>query len=55
MALAVLLPLGSASADSCANPAEGEPQCCPPHYLVEYDRWPFYLAIPDPTAPPCYS
>lgn len=51
--LTALLPLGGASASTCAPPDEGEPRCCPPHYLVEIDNGVVYLAVPHPTQNPC--
>lgn len=53
LALAVFLPLGSASASTCAEPQDEPAQCCPPQYLIEIDNGIVYLAVPDPLVRPC--
>ena len=53
--LAALPLTGTTPASACANPAEGEPNCCPPRYLVEIDNGVVYVGVPDPTPDPCHT
>ncbi|HEV2892066.1 MAG TPA: hypothetical protein VGX28_16960 [Frankiaceae bacterium] len=46
------LPLGAGTASACAQPAEGEPVCCPPRYLLVVDQPPLSIYVQDPTQNP---
>lgn len=49
----IALPLtGTTPASACAQPAEGEPTCCPPRYLLVVDEPPLSIYVADPTWSP---
>jgi hypothetical protein len=51
-AAAAYVPLAATPASACPQPAEGEPQCCQPRYLVTADVAGHTVGVPDPTWQP---